>query len=1380
MRFTPSVVLVLVAVAPWATGCLEPPAVPANLRITCVAGDDCPDDTVCVGSPGLCLPGDDPCLDVDDASRTAVVRADGAACGDGRLCLDAGCVASVCGDGLTDLATGEACDDGNDVDDDTCTNACTVPRCGDGIVQIGEACDDTNLDSGDGCRNDCRKVEVCGDGLLDEGEACDDGATAADGTVVPDPNPIDGCDACALQAFTPELAVSSTIAPDASVLSLRTIGLMAVDDVGRVLFADPLGNRVLRREPDGSIVPIAGTGDKGDGGDGGLATLATFDAPFGIAVDARRRRIYVTDANNGLVRAIEGDGRIRTFAGTRDAAAVDDDSRRPATSAPLTFPTALLLDARGNLIIVEQGGGRLRQVDVVTGLIDTIAGAVPGVDDGTVCSSGSECDGGVCFDGRCGLVEFLPGHCFNEAPVVCTDNGPCGPIPNVCVDDDGPLGDPGRCGVKAAGPEDCGPGRTFEAGEPRLATEARLAVPTAAAFDGEGRLLFTDFVNHVIYRRQPDGSIEIIAGTRRANGGFAGDGGPSRRARINGPAGLLVKDGVLFVAEEGNHVVRTVDLDTLTIGTFAGSAPVESPTGPTDPCRFRLDEFHIDNFGGGCVVLDPGDDDGRLNSPLALVQAGDELFISERGSSRVRSVALPDPLPTPLTAGPITTFIGTPPSRQLPDSQALSTFGLTSPGPIAVDSDGRVVFVDLGLDAVLGIGPGPSLVPGPTVFGPQLLRVDTDGVLRRIAGTGVAGTGGDNGPSRLAPLTAPGKLLARADGALFLLDNQQVRRVDAAGIITTLALPTDVSGVAAVAIDGDRVLAIDTDSSRVLQVGDGAAVLIPADSDDLTFFIDVSTTSDGIVVVTEVVFVDVDFTTFAIRLHRLQGQSLSPLAFDTSALVPFVENTFTVPGVFDHDDTGFSIVLPDHAGARLVRLHDDGSVTTIAGNGLEGCAPGLPGPACDRTFDGATTVDDAVAPPAPELTTDDVPLRLVHRLNLTFPGIDDLDPATPTPRRSAQQRVAPLSQVARGADGSLYFGEQPTVAIERKSNQQLAPLADNAARVRRLRPDGRLETVVGPVHPIGPGFRFLDAVRLYHPKTLARIGPADILAAGAFGRVVRIDDPSVAVVVGIDTDLPPVLTVTPGLDLPLFDGGPRGLAVDGNATHLVITAGTGQPGTGTITTLALGDVFDPRTWTVTRIDTGLVLPAGVAFDIVANRFLIVDEGDACVRAFHLDTGLDDAAVAGTCGEAGSVGAFLQDPTNVVVDDTGRLFVSDTGNHRVVRFDDATTATVILGDGSRSVAGEGKPARAFPIDSPGQLGIDPFGNLYVTSPTVVREVTNILDDNPDNDAVITIYGKNRQTFPESSSFCLSGLTIDEDHVSVADACQDFLVTLHSGH
>jgi len=92
------------------------------------------------------------------------------------------CKNNICGDGKQ-LMGSEQCDDGDGVDNNECTNACTTPICGDMIVQAGEQCDDGNKTETDGCLNDC-KNNICGDGKLYMGmEQCDDG----------DADPFDAC-----------------------------------------------------------------------------------------------------------------------------------------------------------------------------------------------------------------------------------------------------------------------------------------------------------------------------------------------------------------------------------------------------------------------------------------------------------------------------------------------------------------------------------------------------------------------------------------------------------------------------------------------------------------------------------------------------------------------------------------------------------------------------------------------------------------------------------------------------------------------------------------------------------------------------------------------------------------------------------------------------------------------------------------------------------------------------------------------------------------------------------------------------------------------------------------------------------------------------------
>ncbi len=72
-------------------------------------------------------------------------------------------VQSVCGDGL---AHGdEACDDGNDIEDDYCNSACEViGACGDNDIQSNEVCDDGNAEGGDTCFADCQTIDLDADG----------------------------------------------------------------------------------------------------------------------------------------------------------------------------------------------------------------------------------------------------------------------------------------------------------------------------------------------------------------------------------------------------------------------------------------------------------------------------------------------------------------------------------------------------------------------------------------------------------------------------------------------------------------------------------------------------------------------------------------------------------------------------------------------------------------------------------------------------------------------------------------------------------------------------------------------------------------------------------------------------------------------------------------------------------------------------------------------------------------------------------------------------------------------------------------------------------------------------------------------------------------
>lgn len=101
----------------------------------------------------------------------------GQPCAPGKSCHNGECLVDRCGDGRR--ASGEACDDGNQINGDGCSTQCRVERCGDGQVTGIEQCDDGNQTDGDGCSSTCRLQDICGDGEKTGIEGCDDGNTQA-------------------------------------------------------------------------------------------------------------------------------------------------------------------------------------------------------------------------------------------------------------------------------------------------------------------------------------------------------------------------------------------------------------------------------------------------------------------------------------------------------------------------------------------------------------------------------------------------------------------------------------------------------------------------------------------------------------------------------------------------------------------------------------------------------------------------------------------------------------------------------------------------------------------------------------------------------------------------------------------------------------------------------------------------------------------------------------------------------------------------------------------------------------------------------------------------------------------------------------------------
>lgn len=110
----------------------------------------------------------------------------------------------------------------------------------------------------------------------------------------------------------------------------------------------------------------------------GMGTSAGFDGPIGIAGDGRGS-LYVADSANETVRKIDiAKAVVTTVAGTPMIQGNHDGVR---TAAQFSYPTGVVADQLGNVFVSDSQNNTVRRIDVSTGTVTTVVGAVadPGV-----------------------------------------------------------------------------------------------------------------------------------------------------------------------------------------------------------------------------------------------------------------------------------------------------------------------------------------------------------------------------------------------------------------------------------------------------------------------------------------------------------------------------------------------------------------------------------------------------------------------------------------------------------------------------------------------------------------------------------------------------------------------------------------------------------------------------------------------------------------------------------------------------------------------------------------------------------------------------------------------------------------------------------------
>lgn len=205
------------------------------------------------------------------------------------------------------------------------------------------------------------------------------------------------------------------------------------------------------------------------------------------------------------------------------------------------------------------------------------------------------------------------------------------------------------------------------------------------------------------------------------------------------PAAIVYDaQGDLFIADTNNQVVRELSAAGV-VTTIAGTG-VQGFSGDHGPAAAA-----------------------ELDSPMGLaLDAAGNLYIADSHNHRIRLVST--------ATGVITTIAGTGTAGFSGDGGAAKAAQLDLPTAVALDSAGNVYVADTGNH--------------------RIRRVATAGTITTVAGNGVEGFGGDNGPAILASIDSPTGLVLDAAGNLYLADthNGRVREVSAAtGLIATVA-----------------------------------------------------------------------------------------------------------------------------------------------------------------------------------------------------------------------------------------------------------------------------------------------------------------------------------------------------------------------------------------------------------------------------------------------------------------------------------------------------------------------------------------------------------------------------------------------------------------
>lgn len=621
------------------------------------------------------------------------------------------------------------------------------------------------------------------------------------------------------------------------------------------------------------------------------------------------------------------------------------------------------------------------------------------------------------------------------------------------------------------------------------------------------------------------------------------------------PVSVASDGATLLVVDSLYRVVRRVDPGAGTQVVVAGSG-----------------ESGDDGDGGAATAA-------RFSSPAAAAPDGSGgFYVVDSGAHKIRRVS---------SGGTITTVAGTGTAGYSGDGSTATAAQLSAPKGVVADGSGGFYVADS--------------------MNHRVRHVSAGGTITTFAGTGTAGYSGDGAAANLAQLNTP-VAVAVSEGSVYIADqsNAAVRKVDAGGMITTVAAAPDLEAPAGLAAAAGGVYVSDRDNSRVLSVTD-TAVTVVAGTGVSGYSGDggppAAATFSGLGGIAELngsVYV-ADTGNSRVREIAATVSTVAGNGAGASGNGGLARNAqFASPRSVAVDAAG-SVYVADFTASQLRRISPAGVVSAFAGTGEAGDdGDGGPASAAHLQRPAAVAVDAAG-----NVFVADSTANRVRKVSTT----------------GTISTVAGTGTSGSSGDGgpatSATLNRPNGLAFDATGRLYIADSANN--RVRRVASDGTITTVAGSgTSGFSGDGGAATAAKLTSPVAVAVAADGSFyIADSANDRVRRVDAGGTITTFAGNA-------VPPGDPADVGDGGPatsaylyspRGLRVDADGSVLIADAGNSR---------------------VRRVDTG-----GTITTVVGS------------------------SATGFAGDGGAAtAAALTFPTAIARKANGDLLVADTSTRRV--------------------------------------------------------------------------------------------------------------------